>query len=50
LPNITIGSPLGDIPVFEFTLGLILLVGVIYWAIAQRKAPDTTVAPAGARA
>ena len=50
LPNITIGSPIGDIPVFEFTLGLILLVGVIYWAIAQRKAPDTTVAPAGARA
>jgi len=50
LPNITIGSPVGNIPVFEFTLGLILLVGVIYWAIAQRKAPDTTVAPAGARA
>ena len=50
LPNITIGSPVGNIPVFEFTLGLIVLVGVIYWAIAQRKAPDTTVAPAGARA
>ena len=50
LPNITIGSPIGDIPVFEFTLGVILLVGLVYWAITQRRAADTTVAPAGARA
>jgi urea carboxylase system permease len=41
LPNITIGSPIGDIPVFEFTLGLILLVGAIYYLVAQRSAPDT---------
>jgi urea carboxylase system permease len=41
LPNITIGSPIGDIPVFEFTLGVILLVGVIYYVIAQRNAPET---------
>jgi urea carboxylase system permease len=41
LPNITIGSPIGDIPVFEFTLGLILLVGAIYYLVAQRNAADT---------
>jgi urea carboxylase system permease len=41
LPNITIGSPIGDIPVFEFTLGLILLVGALYYFIAQRNAADT---------
>jgi urea carboxylase system permease len=41
LPNISIGSPIGDIPVFEFTLGLILLVGALYYFIAQRKATDT---------
>jgi urea carboxylase system permease len=51
LPNIKIGSPVGDIPVFEFTLGVILLIGLIYWAVAQRKAPSTTsVAPAEAPA
>ena len=50
LPNVTFPGFLGDIPLFEFTLGLILLVGVIYWAVAQRKAPDAIVAPAGARA
>jgi urea carboxylase system permease len=41
LPNVTIGSPIGDIPVFEFTLGVILLVGLIYFLVAQRKAPQT---------
>jgi urea carboxylase system permease len=41
LPNVTIGSPIGDIPVFEFTLGVILLVGLIYYLVAQRKAPQT---------
>jgi urea carboxylase system permease len=41
LPNVSIGSPIGDIPVFEFTLGVILLVGVIYYVIAQRNAPET---------
>ena len=41
LPNVTVGGPLGSIPVFEFTLGLILLVGVIYYIAAQRNAPET---------
>ncbi|MGA7913540.1 MAG: amino acid permease [Candidatus Dormiibacterota bacterium] len=51
LPNVTIGAPIGNIPVFEFTLGLILLVGVIYYVIAQRNAPQTkAVAPAEAPA
>jgi urea carboxylase system permease len=49
LPNITISGALANIPVYEFTLGLILLVGLIYWAVAQRRAPDTpVVAPAEA--
>ena len=51
LPNVTISGTLGNIPVFEFTLGLILLVGVIYYVIAQRNAPETkAVAPAEATA
>jgi amino acid transporter len=51
LPNITIGSPIGDIPVFEFTLGAILLVGFAYWFFAQRNAPaPASIAPAEAPA
>ena len=50
LPNLSISGPISNIPVFEFTLGVILLVGLIYWAIAQRRAPDTSVAPAEAPA
>lgn len=49
LPNVTIGSPIGDIPVFEFTLGVIIVVGAIYYFIAQRgqadTAPKVTVQP-----
>ncbi len=41
LPNVTIGGFIGGIPIYEFTLGLILLVGVIYYVIAQRNAPET---------
>ncbi len=41
LPNVTIGGFIGAIPVYEFTLGVILLVGVIYYVIAQRNAPET---------
>jgi amino acid transporter len=41
LPNVTIGGFIGGIPVYEFTLGVILLVGVIYYVIAQRNAPET---------
>jgi amino acid transporter len=51
LPNVTIGGPIGDIPVFEATLGLILLVGAIYYFIAQRNAPETqAIKPAEAGA
>jgi amino acid transporter len=41
LPNVTITGTLGSIPVFEATLGLILIVGAIYFLIAQRNAPAT---------
>jgi amino acid transporter len=41
LPNVTIGGPIGSIPVFEFTLGVILVVGLVYYVLAQRNAPDT---------
>lgn len=58
IPNSTgtgtlgIASPIGDIPVYELTLVIILVVGAIYWAFAQRRAPETptTVAPAEAPA
>ena len=49
LPNVTIGGPFGNIPVYEFTLALILLVGAIYYFVAQRSAPETpAIAPAAA--
>jgi hypothetical protein len=41
LPNVSIGGALGNIPIFEATLGVILIVGAIYYAIAQRGMPDT---------
>ena len=51
LPNVTIGGFVGGIPIYEFTLGLILVVGVIYYVIAQRNAPETkAVLPAEAAA
>jgi hypothetical protein len=51
LPNVTISGTLGNIPVFEATLGIILIVGLIYYVIAQRQAPETkAVAPAEAPA
>jgi len=51
LPNITVPDFLSHIPVYEFTLGVIILVGLVYWAIAQRSAPETpTVQPAEAPA
>ncbi|MGH7764401.1 MAG: hypothetical protein ACREOM_08300, partial [Candidatus Dormibacteraceae bacterium] len=49
--NTTISGPLAGIPVYEFTLGLILLVGVIYYVLAQRNAPETkAILPAEAPA
>jgi urea carboxylase system permease len=51
LPNVSIGGVIGTIPIFEFTLGIILLVGFIYWALAQRKVTtSSTIAPAEAPA
>jgi urea carboxylase system permease len=43
LPNIPNLGPLGGVPLFEATLGVILIVGFVYWLFAQRSAPD--VAP-----
>jgi len=46
-----ITGTLGTIPIYELVLGVILVVGVIYWAIAQRKASESpNVAPAEAPA
>ena len=51
LPNITFPGFLQNIPVYEFTLGIILLVGFVYWAIAQRRSTSTsTIAPVEAPA
>jgi len=50
LPNLPNLGPIGSIPLFEGTLAVILLVGVIYWAIAQRRAPETSAATVEARA
>jgi hypothetical protein len=51
LPNITFPGFLQNIPVYEFTLGIIVLIGLIYWAIAQRRSTSTaTIAPAEATA
>jgi amino acid transporter len=41
LPNVTIPSPIGDIPIFEAVLGIIIIVGAVYYFIAQRNAPET---------
>jgi urea carboxylase system permease len=35
------GTLPGGVPLFEATLGVILVVGLIYWLVAQRGAPDT---------
>ena len=46
LPNVAISGTLGNIPVFEATLGVILVVGAIYYFFAQRNKPETkAVAP-----
>jgi amino acid transporter len=49
LPNVTIASPIGDIPIFEAVLGIIIIVGAVYYFIAQRNAPQT-VQPTQAQA
>ena len=51
LPNITVPGFLSNIPVYEFTLGVIILVGLVYWAVAQRRAPESpAVQPAAVTA
>ena len=49
LPNVTIPSPIGDIPIFEAVVGIIVIVGAIYYFAAQRNAPET-VQPTHAQA
>jgi len=49
--GVTYTGPLADVPLYELTLGVILLVGVVYYLVAQRNAPDTApVQPAQAPA
>jgi hypothetical protein len=57
LPNFsgtgTIGltGPLGNIPIYEFTLAVIVVVGLVYYLSAQRRAgTPATVKPAEAPA
>jgi amino acid transporter len=51
LPNTSISGFLGNIPIYEFTLGIILVVGLVYWALAQRRSTSTAeIAPAEAPA
>jgi len=49
--NITYTGPLAGAPLYELTLGVILLVGAIYYVIAQRNSSETkAIAPAEAPA
>jgi urea carboxylase system permease len=57
LPNpsgtgtLNIPSPIGDIPIFEATLAIILIVGLVYYFAAQRKPTSAaTIKPAEAAA
>jgi len=51
LPNVSLPGALGNIPIFEATLGVILIVGIVYYAFAQRGMPDTeAIKPAEATA
>ena len=50
LPKITIPGFLSNVPIYEFTLGAIIVVGFVYWVIAQRTAPHTAAVAAEARA
>ncbi len=51
LPNLALPGALGNVPIFEATLGVILIVGAIYYLVAQRTAPETAaIAPAEAPA
>ena len=51
LPNVPNLGSIGNIPIFEATLGVILIVGVIYYFAAQRNAPEASaIKPAEAPA
>ena len=57
LPNfsgtgtLSVASPIGDIPIFEATLAIIIVVGAIYYFVAQRgPAAAATIKPAEAPA
>ena len=48
LPGWGLGDFLGNIPIFEATLGVLLIVGAIYYFFALRNSPETPVVlPAG---
>jgi len=51
LPNLNVSGFIGNIPIFEATVGVIVIVGAIYYAFAQSRMPETpAIAPAEARA
>jgi urea carboxylase system permease len=51
LPNVNVPGLLGNIPIFEFTVGVIVVVGAIYYAFAQDRMPRTAdIAPVEAPA
>ncbi len=51
LPNLSLPGALGNIPIFEATLGVILIVGAVYYLVTQRSAPDAAaIKPAEATA
>jgi hypothetical protein len=41
LPNIPDLGPLSNVPIFEATIAVILIVGAIYYLVAQRGKTDT---------
>jgi len=51
LPNIPDLGAIGNVPIFEATLGVILVIGAVYYFFARRGMPDTpAVKPAEAPA
>jgi urea carboxylase system permease len=51
LPNVNLPGFLGNIPIFEATVGVILIVGAVYYLFAQSRMPETaSIAPAEAPA
>jgi amino acid transporter len=43
LPNIPNLGPLGNIPIFEATVGVLVIIGAIYYLVAQRGKSDQLV-------